>query len=110
MPDSTHSPTDAPAPEGEREVLMVPADRVLASATSMHDLAALPAEQVPIVVVLRAARLLYDDAAIVVDAAKQRRPPLRLHLGSDPRRTSVACLKLFYGGLWRGCRRLFWSR
>jgi len=62
MPDSTHSPTDAPAPEGDREVLMVPADRVLASATSMHDLAALPAEQVPIVVVLRAARLLYDDA------------------------------------------------
>jgi len=69
MPDSTHSPTDAPAPEGEREVLMVPADRVLASATSMHDLAALPAEQVPIVVVLRAARLLYDDAAVMVDAA-----------------------------------------
>jgi len=69
MPDSTHSPTDAPAPEGDREVLMVPADRVLASATSMHDLAALPAEQVPIVVVLRAARLLYDDAAIMVDAA-----------------------------------------
>ncbi len=69
MPESTHSPTDTPTPQGDRDMLIVPADRVLASATSINDLAALPAEQVPIAVVLRAARLLYDDATIMVDAA-----------------------------------------
>ena len=52
-----------------RAVLTEPADRVLASATSMNDLAERPADDVPIAVVLRAARLLHDDAAIMVDAA-----------------------------------------
>ena len=69
MPDSRDSSADASVPEGGRQVLIEPADRVLASATSMHDLAALPADEVPIAVVLRTARLLYDDAAIMVDAA-----------------------------------------
>jgi len=79
---------------------MVPADRVLASATSMHDLAALPAERVPIVVVLRAARLLYDDAAIMVDAASSAArhsgytwDQIRDELGNtptDPSRTTPA--------------------
>ncbi len=52
-----------------RAVLTEPADRVLASATSMNDLAERPADDVPIAVVLRAARLLHDDAATMVDAA-----------------------------------------
>jgi len=69
MPDSHQLLHRCSRAEGRREVLIQPAARALGSATSMDDLAGRPAEEVPIAVVLRAARLLYDDAAIMVDAA-----------------------------------------
>ena len=48
-------------------------------------------------------------AANVEDDLRNMRV-LRIELYDSGDLTSVACLKLFYGGLWRGCRRLFWSR